>query len=62
MLSGDHLKASSDALLPLVGVGLLYQNGYLQQKLDPDGWQQETHSGQRFLFAAHHAGGPCRGR
>ena len=41
VLSGDHLKASSDALLPLVGVGLLYQNGYLQQKLDPDGWQQE---------------------
>src|SRR5579872_6398399 len=41
ILSGDHLKASSDVLLPLVGVGLLYQNGYLQQKLDPDGWQQE---------------------
>jgi starch phosphorylase len=41
VLSGDHLKASSDALLPLVGVGLLYQNGYLKQKLDPDGWQQE---------------------
>jgi starch phosphorylase len=41
VLSGDHLKASSDALLPLVGVGLLYQNGYLQQRLDPDGWQQE---------------------
>ena len=41
VLSGDHLKAASDAQLPLVGVGLLYQNGYLQQKLDPDGWQQE---------------------
>jgi glycogen phosphorylase len=41
VLSGDHLKASSDALLPLVGVGLLYQNGYLKQTLDPDGWQQE---------------------
>src|SRR5437867_1863425 len=41
VLSGDHLKASSDALVPLVGVGLAYQNGYLQQKLDPDGWQQE---------------------
>ena len=41
VLSGDHLKASSDLILPLVGVGLLYQNGYLQQKLDPDGWQQE---------------------
>jgi glycogen phosphorylase len=41
VLSGDHLKASSDALIPLVGVGLLYQNGYLKQTLDPDGWQQE---------------------
>src|SRR6202021_3096044 len=41
VLSGDHLKASSDALLPLVGVGLLYQRGYLQQRLDPDGWEQE---------------------
>src|ERR1043166_1078076 len=41
VLSGDHLKASSDAMLPLVGVGLLYQKGYFQQALDPDGWQQE---------------------
>jgi glycogen phosphorylase len=41
VLSGDHLKASSDAFLPLVGVGLLYQKGYLQQRLDPDGWQEE---------------------
>src|SRR6202453_832647 len=41
VLSGDHLKASSDSMLPLVGVGLLYQKGYLQQSLNPDGWQQE---------------------
>ena len=41
VLSGDHLKSSSDSLLPLVGVGLAYQNGFLKQKLDPDGWQQE---------------------
>jgi starch phosphorylase len=41
VLSGDHLKASSDAEIPLVGVGLLYQKGYLQQALNPDGWQQE---------------------
>jgi starch phosphorylase len=41
VLSGDHLKASSDMTLPLVGVGLLYQKGYLQQSIDPDGWQQE---------------------
>ena len=41
VLSGDHLKASSDLLLPLVGVALLYQNGYLEQSLAPDGWQME---------------------
>ena len=41
VLSGDHLKAASDGEVPLVGVGLLYQKGYLQQSLNPDGWQQE---------------------
>jgi starch phosphorylase len=41
VLSGDHLKASSDAMLPLVGVGLMYQRGFLTQYLDSDGWQQE---------------------
>jgi starch phosphorylase len=41
VLSGDHLKASSDLDLPLVGVGLLYQKGYLRQSLNQDGWQIE---------------------
>ncbi|HTP89050.1 MAG TPA: alpha-glucan family phosphorylase [Bryobacteraceae bacterium] len=41
LLSGDHLKAASDESIPLIGVGLLYQKGYLQQSLNPDGWQQE---------------------
>ncbi len=41
VLSGDHLKASSDANLPLTGVGLLYQNGYFSQSIDADGWQKE---------------------
>lgn len=41
VLSGDHLKAASDAGVPLVAVGLLYQKGYLQQSLNPDGWQVE---------------------
>jgi len=40
VLSGDHLKSASDTALPLVGVGLLYQKGYLQQSFDADGWQQ----------------------
>jgi starch phosphorylase len=41
VLAGDHLKAASDAGIPLVAVGLLYQKGYLQQSLSPDGWQIE---------------------
>lgn len=41
VLSGDHMKASSDQNFPLVGVGLLYQKGYFSQSLNSDGWQQE---------------------
>ncbi len=41
ILSGDHLKGASDMALNLVGIGLLYQKGYFQQHLSPDGWQTE---------------------
>lgn len=41
VLSGDHLKASSESGFPLVAVGLLYQKGYLQQYLNADGLQLE---------------------
>ncbi len=40
-LAGDHLKSASELGLPLVAVGLLYRNGYFQQYLNSDGWQQE---------------------
>jgi starch phosphorylase len=43
MLSGDHLKTSSDLGLPLMGVGLLYRQGYFQQYLNMDGFQQESY-------------------
>ena len=43
ILAGDHLKASSDLGIPLVGVGLLYQAGYFKQSLSRDAWQQETY-------------------
>ncbi len=43
LLSGDHLKAASDANIPLVAVGLMYQKGYLHQSLNPDGWQIERY-------------------
>jgi glycogen phosphorylase len=41
LLAGDHLKSASDLNLPLVAVGLMYQEGYFHQKLSQDGWQQE---------------------
>ncbi len=42
VLAGDHLKAASDLGVPLVGIGLLYTEGYFRQRLDGDGWQQES--------------------
>src|SRR5665809_11757 len=43
VLAGDHLKAASDLGLPMVGVGLLYRQGYFRQQLNADGWQQERY-------------------
>ncbi len=43
VLAGDHLKSASDLNLPLVGVGLLYQEGYFRQLLNRDGWQEELY-------------------
>lgn len=43
ILAGDHIKSASDLNLPLVGVGLLYQEGYFSQYLSADGWQMETY-------------------
>jgi starch phosphorylase len=39
-VAGDKLKAASDLGVPVVGVGLLYQQGYFRQVLDKDGAQQ----------------------
>lgn len=43
MLAGDHLKSASDQGIPLVGIGLAYQQGYFRQYLNADGWQGETY-------------------
>lgn len=48
VLAGDHLKSASDLGLPLVAVGLLYQEGYFQQYLNMDGWQQEAYTEHDF--------------
>jgi starch phosphorylase len=39
-VAGDQLKAASDLGVPVVGVGLLYQQGYFRQMIDNDGGQQ----------------------
>jgi glycogen phosphorylase len=40
VLAGDHLKEASDLGLPLVGVGLMYGQGFFTQRISEDGWQE----------------------
>src|SRR5579883_376999 len=49
VLSGDHLKSASDLGLPLMGVGLMYREGYFRQYLTVDGWQQERYPENDFF-------------
>lgn len=39
-VAGDQLKAASDLGVPVVGIGLLYQQGYFRQVIDKNGAQQ----------------------
>jgi starch phosphorylase len=39
-VAGDQLKAASDLGVPVIGVGLLYQQGYFRQEIDKNGEQQ----------------------
>lgn len=48
VLSGDHLKETSDIGLPLVGVGLLYSEGYFSQRISEDGWQDAINNPLNF--------------
>jgi starch phosphorylase len=43
VLSGDHTKSASDLGLPFIGIGLYYRNGYFQQRIRQDGWQEELY-------------------
>ena len=42
ILAGDYLKTASDLRVPVLGVGILYQQGYFRQMIDPNGWQVEA--------------------
>lgn len=48
VLAGDHLKSASDLGVPLVGIGLLYREGYFNQTLDHAGRQRETYPAADF--------------
>ena len=39
-VAGDQLKAAGDLGVPVIGVGLLYQQGYFRQVIGQDGAQQ----------------------
>lgn len=54
ILAGDHLKSASDLNLPLVAVGLLYQEGYFHQYLNIEGWQQEYYPRNDFATLPVH--------
>jgi starch phosphorylase len=43
VLAGDHLKSASDLGVPMVGVTLLYRQGYFQQRLSHEGRQFEEY-------------------
>ncbi|HBT78041.1 MAG TPA: alpha-glucan phosphorylase [Planctomycetaceae bacterium] len=43
VLSGDHIKSASGLAVPLVAVGLFYDQGYFKQHLNTNGWQQEEY-------------------
>jgi starch phosphorylase len=38
-VAGDQLKAACDLNVPVIGIGLLYQQGYFRQFIRADGWQ-----------------------
>jgi starch phosphorylase len=42
ILAGDHCKAGSDLGVPIIAVGLLYTQGYFDQRLRLDGWQEDA--------------------
>ena len=43
ILAGDHLKSASELGIPLIGIGLMYQEGYFRQYLNAAGWQGELY-------------------
>ncbi len=51
VLAGDYCKEASDLGLPLVGVGFMYPQGYFQQRISDEGWQEEIYRQLNFSEA-----------
>src|SRR5205807_8674980 len=49
ILAGDCCKSASDMRIPFVGVGLLYRQGYFQQRIDAEGRQHVTYADSDFV-------------
>jgi glycogen phosphorylase len=48
ILAGDHLKSASDLGIPMIGLGLLYRQGYFHQRLNRQGWQEDYYTDNLF--------------
>ncbi|MBD1862019.1 MULTISPECIES: alpha-glucan family phosphorylase [Trichocoleus] len=48
ILAGDHLKSASDLGVPMIGIGLLYRQGYFHQRLNRNGWQEDYYTDNPF--------------
>lgn len=48
VLAGDYCKEASDSGVPLIGVGLMYPQGYFYQIVAQDGWQNEIYNQLNF--------------
>ncbi len=44
ILSGDHIKGASDLGIPIIGIGLFYRYGYFDQRINPNGIQEEAYT------------------
>ena len=50
VLAGDHIKSASDLGVPLVAIGLFYDQGYFTQELDINGWQEQKYHKTRVEY------------
>ncbi len=44
ILAGDHIKSASDLGINFIGVTLFYREGYFNQLISNEGWQQEEYT------------------